>query len=165
MNTIANKNTEATSLTFIERILRVAVGAGLIGSIFTTATVLTWQLILPLIGSYAVVSGITGLSLLGSFLHDQPILYRSFQLVLSAALIGTVFIANTAPLGGLVLLPMVGIYTALAALLGQSPVSAIIDAAKVIPHVVPPSGVVIESNARNVKHVKRRTTATLSHVA
>ena len=162
MKTIANQNTGAKTLTFIERVLRVAVGAALIGSIFTTATVLTWQVILPLIGSYAVVSGITGLSLLGSFLHDQPTLYRSFQFALSVGLIGTVFVVNTAPLGMLVLLPMVGIYTALAALLGQSPVTAVIDAAKVIPHVVPPASVVIKSNAHNVK---RNNRATLRHVA
>lgn len=162
MNTIANQNTGTKTLTFIERILRVAVGSAFIGSIFTTAeTVLHWQVMLPLLGSYAVVSGITGIGILRSFLDDQPALYRVFQLALSAGLIGTVFIANTAPLGLMVLLPMVGIYNALAALLGQSPVNAVIDAAKVIPHIVTPSGVLIEAT----HNAKRNNAAKLSHVA
>lgn len=138
MNTIANENTSMKSLTFTERILRVAVGSTLIGSIFTTAgTVLEWEVMLPLLGSYAVVSGMTGIGIVRSFLDDQPALYRSFQLLLSAVLIGTVFVVNTAPLGLMVLLPMMGIYTALAALLGQSPVNALLEAGKVIPHIVP----------------------------
>lgn len=160
---IANQNTGTKTLTFIERILRVAVGSAFIGTIFTTsATVLLWQVMLPLLGSYAVVSGITGISIVRSFLNEQPALYRSFQLALSAALIGTVFIANTAPLGLLVLLPMVGIYNALAALLGQSPVNAIMQAAKVIPHVVPPADVLTEAT---VQKARRDGAAKWSHVA
>lgn len=163
MNTITNQNTGTKTLTFIERVLHVAVGSAFIGSILTTgATVLHWQVILPLLGSYAVVSGITGIGILRSFFDDQPALYRSFQLALSAGLIGTVFIANTAPLGMAVLLPMVGIYNALAALLGQSPVSAIIDASKVIPHIVPPAGVLVEAADKNAKH---NAAAKMSHVA
>lgn len=163
MNTIANQNTATKTLTFIERVLHVAVGSAFIGSIFASgATVLHWQVILPLLGSYAVVSGITGIGILRSFFDDQPALYRSFQLALSAGLIGTVFIANTAPLGLSVLLPMVGIYNALAALLGQSPVNAIIDASKVIPHIVSPAGILVETTGTDAK---RNAAAKMSHVA
>lgn len=159
---IANQNTGTKTLTFIERILRVAVGSAFIGSIFATSdTVLLWQVMLPLLGSYAVVSGITGISIVRSFLDEQPALYRGFQMVLSAALVGTVFIANTAPLGLLVLLPMVGIYNALAALLGQSPVNAIIEAARVIPHIVPPA----DSYAAGIQKAQRGDGAKWSHVA
>lgn len=163
MNMIANQNTGTKTLTFIERVLHVAIGSAFIGSIFASgATVLHWQVILPLLGSYAVVSGITGIGILRSFFDDQPALYRSFQLALSAGLIGTVFIANTAPLGLAVLLPMVGIYNALAALLGQSPVNAIIDASKVIPHIIPPAGVLVEAADKNAK---RNAAAKMSQVA
>lgn len=161
MNIIANQSTEMKTLTMIERILRVAVGSAFIGSIFTTAGVLQWQVLLPLLGSYAVVSGITGIGILRTFLDDQPALYRSFQLALSAVLIGSVFIANTAPLGLMVLLPMLGIYNALAALLGQSPVNAIMEAAKVIPHIVPPAAALDEP----IYNVKRNNARKLSHVA
>ena len=83
MNKIANQSTEMKTLTMVERILRVAVGSAFIGSIFTTAGVLHWQVLLPLLGSYAVVSGITGIGILRTFLDDQPALYRSFQHALS----------------------------------------------------------------------------------
>ncbi len=159
MNTIANQNTGTKTLTFIERILRVAVGSTLIGSIFTTAgTVVEWQVMLPLLGSYAVVSGMTGISIVRSFLNDQPALYRSFQLLLSAVLIGTVFIVNTTPLGLMVLLPMIGIYTAFAALLGQSPVNTVLEAARVIPHIVPPDALMAPTR-------RKSNVAKLSHVA
>jgi hypothetical protein len=163
MNMIATRNTGTNTLTFTERVLRVAVGSAGIGSIFTTtASVLGWQVVLPLIGSYAVVSGMTGTGILRSFLGDSSALYRGVQIALSAGLIGTVFIANTAPLGLIAILPIVGIYTALAALLGQSPVSAVIEAAKVVPYIVAPTGGLAEATTRDAR---RSNVATLSHVA
>lgn len=164
---IANQNTGTKTLTFIERILRVAVGSAFIGSIFATSdTVLLWQVMLPLLGSYAVVSGITGISIVRSFLDEQPALYRGFQLVLSAVLVGTVFFVKTSPLGLLVLLPMVGIYNALAAVLGQSPVNALIEATRVIPHIVPPAGVLKEARVEaDVQKARRRNAAKWSRVA
>lgn len=163
MNTIANLATETKTLTFVERILRVAVGSAFIGSIFTTAsTVLHWQVMLPLLGSYAVVSGMTGVSILRSFFNDQSVLYRIFQLALSAALIGTIFIADTAPLDLVVLLPMAGIYTALGALLGQSPVNVVMEAAKAIPHILKPSDVLNKNSSHDIQHADA---AKLSRVA
>jgi len=163
MNTIATQDTGTNTLTFAERVLRVAVGSALIGSVFTTtASVLGWQVLLPLLGSYAVVSGMTGTGILSSFLDNRSALYRGVQIALSASLISTVFIANTAPLGLITLLPMIGIYTALAALLGQSPVSAVLEAAKVIPHIVIQSGVLPEVATHDVR---RNKAANIRHVA
>jgi len=163
MNMPTNRNTGTNTLSFAERVLRVAVGSAFVGSIFaTTTTVLDWQVVLPLIGSYAVVSGLTGTGILRSFLDNRPTMYRSVQLALSAVLIGSVFIDNTAPLGLMAILPMIGVYAALSALLGQSPVSAILESARVIPHIVSQSGELIEASRHDVR---RKTAATLSHVA
>jgi hypothetical protein len=163
MNTIANQNTGINTLTFVERVLRVTVGSAFIGSIFTaTATVLDWQVVLPLLGSYAVVSGMTGTGILRSFLDSRPALYRGVQIALSVGLISTVFIDNTAPLGLIAILPIIGIYAAFAALLGQSPVNAVIEATKVVPYIVAPPGELTETSARSAR---RNNVATLSHVA
>ncbi len=163
MNTFVNQSSGTNTLTFAERALRVAVGCAFIGSIFTTTAVFDWQVVLPLIGSYAVVSGMTGTGILRSFLGDRSALYRGTQLVLSIGLIGTVFIDNTAPLGLIALLPIIAIYTALAALLGQSPVSVVIQAAKVIPHIVT-SGAILETLETTGRDTARNA-ETLSHVA
>lgn len=163
MKTFINNNSGTNSLTFAERVLRVTLGTAFVGSIFAPTTMLGWQVVLPLIGSYAIVSGMTGIGILRSFLGDQSALYRSVQLALSIALIGTVFIANTEPLGFIAILPMVGIYSALAALLGQSPVNAIIQAAKVIPHIVS-TGVQMDVANHNTPNASYKTQH-ISHVA
>ncbi len=163
MNTIANQNNGTNTLTFAERVLRVAVGSAFIGSVFAaTTTVLHWQVLLPLIGSYAVVSGITGTGILSSFLDNQPGLYRGVRFALSVGLIGTVFIADTAPLGLIAILPLVGIYTALATLLGQSPMTSVLEAAKIIPHIVTPHGALDEAH---LDDAQRKHSGMLSHVA
>ncbi|MBI3775519.1 MAG: hypothetical protein HY273_08195 [Gammaproteobacteria bacterium] len=161
MNTFVNQNSGTNTLTFAERVLRVTLGTAFVGSIFTPAPMLGLEVVLPLIGSYAVVSGMTGTGILRSFLGDQSALYRGVQLALSIALIGTVFIANTEPLGLMAILPMAGIYSALAALLGHSPVNAVLQAAKVIPHIVSTSIQMDVGNTPNASH----KTGPMSHVA
>ena len=68
--------------------------------------------------------------------------FSGFRLTYSAAtaaLIGSVFVIGTAPLGIFLVLPLIAIYTGLAIVLGRSPLSALLDANAPIPYVVAPT--------------------------
>ncbi len=64
--------------------------------------------------------------------------YRLAYFAASAALIGSVYVVGTAPLGMFLVLPLIAIYTGLAVVLGRSPLAAILDANAPIPYVVAP---------------------------
>lgn len=65
--------------------------------------------------------------------------YRLAYFAASAALIGSVYVVGTAPLGIFLVLPLIAIYTGLAVVLGRSPLTAILDANAPIPYVVAPA--------------------------
>lgn len=78
--------------------------------------------------------------------------YRLGYSIASAALIGSIYLINTAPLGALLVLPLIGIYTGLGMVLGRSPLATIIDANKPIQYIVPPVSEGI--TARSESHAK-----------
>ena len=65
--------------------------------------------------------------------------YRLAYSAASAALIGSVYVVGTAPLGIFLVMPLIAIYTGLAVVLGHSPLTAILDANAPIPYVVAPT--------------------------
>lgn len=77
-----------------------------------------------------------GSSSMASVVENPFSTYRIGYAVASAALIGSVYVIGGAPLGVFLLLPLLGIYTGLCAVLGRSPVASVIDAHKTIPYVV-----------------------------
>ena len=138
MKTIATKISTIEGLTFIERAARTVVGAALIGTVFVPAeTTLGWLALLPLLGVYLLHSGVTGIAMRSLFVNT-PAAYRLTYTAASMALIGSVFVIGAAPLGALVVLPLLGIYTGLGAVLGHSPLATAIDANKLVPYIVPP---------------------------
>lgn len=79
--------------------------------------------------------------------------YRLIQSAASVALIGSVFVLGTTPLGIFLVLPLIGIYTGLGVVFGRSPIAMIIDANKPIPYVVAPSAEVIPAQSMSARSV------------
>ena len=75
---------------------------------------------------------------MGSTFENTFTAYRLSYSAASAALIGSVFVIGTAPLGAVLVLPLIGIYTGLCVVLGRSPLATVIDAHTAVPYVVPP---------------------------
>ncbi len=65
--------------------------------------------------------------------------FRLAHFAASAALIGSVYVVGTAPLGIFLVLPLIAVYTGLAVVLGRSPLTAILDANAPIPYVIAPT--------------------------
>jgi len=140
MKTIAAKIQTIEGLTVIERAARTVVGIALIGSVFVASeNTLGWLAVLPLLGIYPLYTGLTGAASMSNLFDNNPAMYRVTQAAVTAALIGSVFVTGAVPLGAVVILPLIGIYTALSAILGRSPLATEIDATKAIPYVVPPA--------------------------
>lgn len=140
MKMIATKISTENKPSFIERAVRIIAGAALIGSVFVVGEYpLGWLALLPLLGIYPLYSGLTGAASLHSVLADQLAAYRLAYFTASAALIGSVFVISAAPLGDFAALPLIGAYVALCALLGRSPLAAMVDANMAIPYIVPPT--------------------------
>lgn len=139
MNMIATKVQTTHRLSFVERVARTIAGAALIGSVFVAGdNTLGWLALLPLLGIYPLSSGLTGTTMLSLF-ENTPAAYRLSHAAASVALIGSVFVISSAPLGVFAVLPLIGIYAALCAMLGRSPLAAVVDANKPIPYIVPPA--------------------------
>lgn len=139
MKMIATKILTTNEPSFIERATRTAVGVALIGSVFVAGeTPLGWLALLPLLGIYPLYSGLTGSSSLHSLSATMPTAYRLASCAASAALVGSVFVISAVPLGAYVILPLAGIYVALCALLGSSPLAAVVEAHASLPYIVPP---------------------------
>jgi len=139
MKTIATKILNIDELSVGERTARTALGATLIGSVFFAGENTLGSLaLLPLLGIYPLFSGLTGSAPVRSLFGSHSAAYSLTYAALSIALIGSVLIGGAAPLGTAVVLPLLGSYAALCALLGRSPLSALIEANKSIPYVVPP---------------------------
>ena len=79
--------------------------------------------------------------------------YRLKQSAASVALIGSVFVLGTTPLGIFLVLPLLGIYTGLGVVFGRSPLAMIIDANKPIPYVVGPVPEVIPAQSTSARSV------------
>jgi len=139
MNAIATRISTTHTLTFVERVARTMTGAALISSVFFAGeNTLGWLALLPLLGIYPLLSGVTGTAMHDLF-DNTSVAYRLTHAVASVALIGAVFVINAAPLGVFVVLPLIGVYTALSAMLGRSPLAAMVDANKPIPYFVAPA--------------------------
>mgnify|MGYP000058817075 CR=1 FL=1 len=72
-----------------------------------------------------------------SMLENTSTTSRLLYSAASVGLIGIAYVVSTAPLGMLLVLPLLGIYTGLGVVLGRSPLATVIDANKAIPYVVP----------------------------
>lgn len=135
MNMNATRTT-TPMLTYVERVTRSLVGIALIGSVFVAGdNTLSW---LALLGIYPLYSGLTGTDMRSLF-DTTPRAYRLFQVVASSVLIGSVFVISAVPLSVFAVLPLLGSYVALSALLGHSPLVALVDANKAIPYFVSPA--------------------------
>lgn len=139
MNTNFSTSTRNENLSRTERAVRVAVGFALLGSVMYAAPgVLGWSSLLALVAIYPIMTGLNGADPLRSVMEGHSAAYRFGQLALAAALIGTVIVAPIETLGMLALLPLIGIYAALGAILGRSPIATLVDANQTIPYVIAP---------------------------
>lgn len=133
MNMIATNMLTTHPLSLVERVARSIAGAALISSVLVASeNTPSW---LALLGIYPLYSGLTGIAI-HSLFENTSVAYRLSQAVASLALIGSVFVISTEPLSVFVMLPLIGIYAALCAMLGRSPVAAMLDAHKSIPYIV-----------------------------
>ncbi len=90
-------------------------------------------------------------------LFEQPSTnYRLGYSIVSAVLIGSMYLISAAPMGAFLVLPLIGIYTGLGVVLGRSPLAAAIDANKPIQYIVPPAseGITADSGS-HAKAVSR----------
>lgn len=139
MNTAISITTQTENLSRIERVLRITVGSVLLGSVMTAAPgFLGWTSVLALVAIYPILTGLTGYDPLRSVTEGHRAAYRIAQLGLTIALIGTMYIVPAGVIGLTALLPLFGIYSALGALLGRSPIATLVDANQAIPYVVMP---------------------------
>lgn len=140
MNTKISNTTRNENLSGIERVLRVAVGSVLLGSVMTSAPgLLGWTSVLALVAIYPMLTGLMGFDPLRSVVEGHRTAYRVVQAVLTVALISTVYIIPTGSLGLITLLPLFSIYSALGVVLGRSPLAMLTDANQSIPYVVTPA--------------------------
>jgi len=159
MKTIATKISMSDELNVVERTARTVVGSVLIGSVFVPNDgTLGWLALLPLLGIYLLHSGVSGIALRSLFTPTTGV-YRITYAAASIAFIGSVFVIGAAPLGALVALPLLGIYTGLGAVLGRSPLATAIEANKLLPNVIWPTGDGVSSD------VTEAAQTTLQHAA
>jgi hypothetical protein len=138
MKTIATKISTTNGLSFVERTARIVIGATLIGTAFFSGdNTLGGLALLPLLGIYPLYSGLTGTAMHSLFENNSAV-FRVTHAAASVALIGSVFVVGAAPLGIVAVLPLLGIYAALCALLGRSPLATVVDANKAVPYIMPP---------------------------
>ncbi|MDH5327893.1 MAG: DUF2892 domain-containing protein [Gammaproteobacteria bacterium] len=123
------------NLSRTSRLTRAMFGAVLIGyTMQTTVSPLGWLAVLPLLAIFPVFSAITGWSpvialvakLKTNTVADTRLSTYTRVLLgaFGATAIGSVYVAS-APLGALAVLPLIGIYPVLAAILGEEPLSAL----------------------------------------
>lgn len=121
------------NLTTGSRVLRTVAGTALI--VFTmssSVTPLGWLAVLPLIAIYPMFTAITGWSPLRALFNVETQenesqfspLARVTLAGVGAAAIGSVYVVS-GPLGGVALLPLLGIYPVFMAIIGCEPVSAL----------------------------------------
>ncbi len=139
-----NKKMNYAKMSVAERVARVVFGAALISPVLSLDIApLGWLALLPLAAVYPVLTGVTGHDpMRGVLVH--PVAYRLFAGILGAGLVASALIAPAiepaAPLGAIAILPLLGIYAVLAALLGRAPMAAVAEATRTIVYIVPPAG-------------------------
>ena len=100
--------------------------------------ILGWTATLALVAIYPILTGLIGTDPLRSVMEGHRSAYRVAQFGLTVALISTVVILPAGTVGLLTLLPLFSIYSALAVVLGRSPIATLVDASQTIPYVVTP---------------------------
>lgn len=118
-------------LTTLERTARTLIGIALISSVFVAQGPLDWAVVLPLLATYPLLTGVMGMEPMRVFLERGSVTYRTVQLTVGGALVGSVFAAShfaAVPMAELMILPLMGIYYLLAGLLGQSPLASVDEA-------------------------------------
>lgn len=79
--------------------------------------------------------------------------YRLTQSAASVVLIGSVYVLDMTPMGIFLVLPLIGIYTALGVVFGYSPLAMIIDANKPIPYIVEPAPEAMPTTSTNAQPI------------
>lgn len=126
-----------STLSWTERNARIAAGAALIGATMATnGSTLGWIALLPLLAVYPIMTGIAGFDPVRMLLRDA-FAYRALATTAAAALVGTPFILETAH-GATMLFPLAGVYAVLGAVLGRSPLAALVEATRTMAWIVPP---------------------------
>lgn len=118
-------------LTPLERMARTTIGIALMSSVFVAQGLLDWAVVLPLLAVYPLLTGVMGMEPMRVFLKHDSIAYRTVQLSVGGALVGSVFAAShftAVPMAEFMILPLMGIYYVLAGLLGQSPLASVDEA-------------------------------------
>ena len=120
------------NLTASERVLRALAGSVFIlYTMNASVTPLGWLAVLPLLAVYPIFTAITGWSPIRFLFNKQDNQSRTLSTVqrsawglTGAAAIGSVYMVS-GPLGGFAVLPLLGIYPVLVAILGEEPVSTL----------------------------------------
>jgi hypothetical protein len=137
MLNITNSQTGVENLDKYSRVVRLAIGVGLIAFVMTTPQApLGWYAVLPLLAVFPIFTAIIGWDPLKAFFQHPAVSRRALNFsqpvrwifgALGVALIGSVYVASylDISLGLLVVLPIVGIYPVFAAIAGMDPVTAL----------------------------------------
>lgn len=131
MITTQNINRPVPNLLRSERIMRVVWGASFIGFVGAQDSgPLGAMALLPLIAIYPLATGMLGIDPIRSVLAPGSRAYRVLQFSTGLAMLGVAFIAAQEILGMYALLALIAIIPVLAAILGCSPLMALLGPAR-----------------------------------
>ena len=140
MATKLNQSVNIENISTTGRILRVAVGVALISPLFVVSGSVGLLSVLGLLAIFPVVCGIDGFCPITAWYqrtmsNDKPMskTSRYHYAMLATALIAPVFFAEGYSLGVWAVLPLLGIYPAIVAIIGENLFAAVLRSNAKIP--------------------------------